>query len=510
MLSAPFAYALVFAAFVVIFPLKLKLPEMPAKVAARVSGALEIILMCLFAASFLPIVFSGGAIWLDEAFSLDEIKRPWGEMIRLIAHDVHPPLYFIILKSVSRIFGSGIAVMRMATALPVILTAVVASRFLKREFSGNAAKFLLISLAIPKGVLNYGTQIRMYGWGLFFITMTAVSAHGFFKRGAPRRFAVLLLCAVAAAYTHNFAAGIGYALMFVYAVRRRRDKIKPLLLLALCGVLLYSPWIPALVGQFGAVAGETTKEPFTSTDVLKCVYTVFSTGNVFADLMTAIIFPALLTRFFIRKNKTENDWFVFGGLCCVFLTALFGSVVSVAVCPVFVHRYLFPSCGLVWLFFAAECGAIANKRVVAFLYVVTAALALTSFTGSVSKTRQDNRGFAAFHNHMTELVREGDIFYVIEGKSEHMTGIAAFLFPDNTVVRDSRHPNRAFENVFGDRIAEYSPVIFGENTVWIIDTTRKHDALPFGLKTESHGAFGWRFYKFNLHKSSSAASAPRR
>ena len=39
------------------------------------------------------------AIWVDEAFSLELIKHPFVELVKLDAADVHPPLYYLIYKA---------------------------------------------------------------------------------------------------------------------------------------------------------------------------------------------------------------------------------------------------------------------------------------------------------------------------------------------------------------------------------------------------------------------------
>ena len=38
-------------------------------------------------------------LWVDEAFSIRMLEHSYGEMIALTAKDVHPPLYYIILKA---------------------------------------------------------------------------------------------------------------------------------------------------------------------------------------------------------------------------------------------------------------------------------------------------------------------------------------------------------------------------------------------------------------------------
>ena len=37
-------------------------------------------------------------IWYDELFSMEFAKRPISELISLTARDVHPPMYYIVLR----------------------------------------------------------------------------------------------------------------------------------------------------------------------------------------------------------------------------------------------------------------------------------------------------------------------------------------------------------------------------------------------------------------------------
>src|SRR3989338_4902362 len=45
------------------------------------------------------------ALWHDEAFSALYIRYPWGEMMHRIGLDVHPPLYYWVLRVWS--YGAG-------------------------------------------------------------------------------------------------------------------------------------------------------------------------------------------------------------------------------------------------------------------------------------------------------------------------------------------------------------------------------------------------------------------
>ena len=37
-------------------------------------------------------------IWYDELFTMGLINQPFGKLISITARDVHPPLYFLIVK----------------------------------------------------------------------------------------------------------------------------------------------------------------------------------------------------------------------------------------------------------------------------------------------------------------------------------------------------------------------------------------------------------------------------
>lgn len=59
--------------------------------------------ICLFII-YLQTAFNN-CIWLDEAFSMSMIKQSFWEMICNTAIDVHPPLYYIILKMIISVFN---------------------------------------------------------------------------------------------------------------------------------------------------------------------------------------------------------------------------------------------------------------------------------------------------------------------------------------------------------------------------------------------------------------------
>ena len=68
--------------------------------------------MTIFAAQFI----TSDNFWLDEFFSIEMVGRSWAEIPAATAGDVHPPLYYYILK----LFVSVLAAPMRSTALPAL------------------------------------------------------------------------------------------------------------------------------------------------------------------------------------------------------------------------------------------------------------------------------------------------------------------------------------------------------------------------------------------------------
>lgn len=49
------------------------------------------------------------------------MKYDFKEMIREIGQDVHPPLYFVLLKLIVTLFGQHIEIMKIMSVIPTII-----------------------------------------------------------------------------------------------------------------------------------------------------------------------------------------------------------------------------------------------------------------------------------------------------------------------------------------------------------------------------------------------------
>ena len=334
-------------------------------------------------------------IWYDELFTMGFIGEPVERLLELAAKDVHPPLYYLIVKAfvdTVHLFASSIdpvVIAKTVSVLPYLcLLAYAAWLVRKRDGWLCAGLFAFCLLSMPQ-MSNYTTEIRMYGWALFFLTAAFLHVREILITRRAVHWAAFFVYGICAAYCHYFAAVSVVFLYLVLAVlllwekakNERQEKadshpagktswlktLKPCFWCAGLSVLSYLPWLPAALDQVSAVREDYWILPLTLSCFGGCVKFVLkpSTGwqvpdYVIAVLLFVCLFVYLIRAFFCRK-KAREEWekavYASCGIWVLAGTALFGIAVSFLMRPVFVYRYMLPALGGFWFcfaYFAAE------------------------------------------------------------------------------------------------------------------------------------------------------------
>src|SRR5258708_21834916 len=89
------------------------------------------------------------SLWHDEAFSALLIKYPWKEMFYRIGLDVHPPLYYVLLRFWADVFGHSLFSLRGFSLFFGVATVYATYLFVKAAFKKESialAASLLITL----------------------------------------------------------------------------------------------------------------------------------------------------------------------------------------------------------------------------------------------------------------------------------------------------------------------------------------------------------------------------
>ena len=335
-------------------------------------------------------------IWQDEVFTLKLIRHPVGELVALTAVDVHPPLYYLIVKAfVTALPGvPAIPLAKLVSLLPYLLLwlgAGVAGWRRSGPVRLGAGVFALCLGGMPK-LLDYGTEIRMYSWGLFFVTGGLLAAWYTARTGKVRGWVGLVIFGLLAAYTHYFACvavAVAYLALLVWQlVRRDRRGLVRWGIAAAVTVAAYLPWLFVLLAQLRTVQGNYWIEPITLQSVQGYGTFLFGSGSLWVAV-------ALVTVLWLTTCPRGADGLCVGAaLLCPFWTIAVGLVASAVVRPVFVARYLVPELGCLWLGVAAALALLPRQRI----KVVVLAVLLATAWG-------DTRAFVADQQYQASETR---------------------------------------------------------------------------------------------------------
>lgn len=349
-------------------------------------------------------------IWYDELFTVGMAEHSYGELVRFTAADVHPPLYYCIVKFIVDLCklivprAGAVVPAKIVSVLPYVILLLYAVTFMRKRFGlFVGGMFLFCVMAMPQ-LPAYTVEVRMYGWAMLFVT--AAFLHGYAltenyvnlnttptdqevewqKRMRCLHGAAFTGYGLAAAYTQYFAC-VAVVMIYLWLLLgfwfRDRRRIREWLLYVAVSVVCYVPWLFALAGQLSAVSENYWILPLTWRSLGGCVK--FLMKPAFADdrvntVLAVVLFVSYVgiwcrwmlklyhNRRECKKNGENGDGqatfqrtnadgteerfrLATAGIGVLAGLVVFGFAASFLIRPIFVYRYMIPAAGCFWLGF---------------------------------------------------------------------------------------------------------------------------------------------------------------
>jgi uncharacterized membrane protein len=188
--------------------------------------------------------------WADEITTLliTDPALTFAQFWHLVASDVHPPLYYLLLRFCSAVFGQSDFAARLPSAMFGILTVATAACAKSLPEPGRLA--LTALLAVSPGAIEYAQEARSYSLLLLFCTFVTTSCLSFVStsincRSATRAILSLAVSGILASYTHYFgfllAVAAGAVAVWTGCGGQRHAQRASLALAAI--VASFIPWI---------------------------------------------------------------------------------------------------------------------------------------------------------------------------------------------------------------------------------------------------------------------------
>jgi len=339
------------------------------------------------------------SLWGDEAFSAVLAQRSFWPMIKIVAKDTSPPLFYIISWLWFKIFGHSEITIRSLSLLFYLGTAFVVYLIGKELFNKRAGLLAAALTFFNPFLFLFAFEGRMYFCLLFFVTLSFYFLIRKSKLGH-------ILSATAALYSHHFAffavpVQLLWQLFDEKAFRNRKkffEIIKPYLIIG----LLYLPWLYPLYLQTTLVStGFWLGKPKLKD--LAGTFTNFLRSHPILVLITLTI------RRWSKKDFSKNLLL----LLWIIFPPVITFLISQTKLSIFYERYLLYCIPPIMLLLASRMRKIS-------LPITLIILAIYTFTSYHYFTHPFKRPFRQFAAWIKENVSENTLIVNYAGGAHHL------------------------------------------------------------------------------------------
>lgn len=307
------------------------------------------------------------SIWFDEAFGAYLIRFNFWEIAQYTASDVHPPLYYWLLKIWSLLFGHSEFALRSMSVLFMGIAAFFGFALVRRLFTRKAAWLSLIFIIVAPMLIRYSQEMRMYAlvsaiaMAATYVLVVATES----KRKLP--WVIYGLLVGLGMWTHYFSALVWLAhwAWRAYTLRDKGKKFvkaffsKEWIRAHIVAVGFFLPWIPVLVYQYADVQVNGFWIPPISPMTVPNFFTnvlYYQDQDTVSPWMTAVLLVmvvaliALAIHVYRTLSSSKRTWYMLIVALAFAPIALLLIMSLPPVRPVFIDRYLVSACVGISLF----------------------------------------------------------------------------------------------------------------------------------------------------------------
>ena len=261
---------------------------------------------------FLCIANLNQSIWFDESYGAYLVRFKFSDIVRFTGVDVHPPLYYFLLKTWAHFFGFNIFSMRMLSTILGAGAILFAFKWLKYKYGAKVAFIGSLALATAPFIVRYGQEMRMYTLVLFIFFAATYFLQVAIDTKKKLYWIIYAVLVAAGMWTHYFMALAWCAqLVYILSIYKLDFFKKKLFLVYILAVLLFAPWMPYVFSQFNSVQQgfwipEVSIQSLTSAWT---EYTIYSSGNSASNWATILVLVhAVIYAYIVAKSFRKQRY----------------------------------------------------------------------------------------------------------------------------------------------------------------------------------------------------------
>lgn len=410
-------------------------------------------------AIFVVILYSFSySIWFDETFTLGIIQHSYSELIYLTGCDVHPPMYYILLKGFADGIGSLLSDVpviycaRFFSSIPYIVLLIL--QLIRRKKSGEklSLNIMLLMFCMPN-IMDYGIEVRMYSLALVLVLVAYMLGYRIYYEDDNRwtNWIALAIVSLLSIYTHYYCGICIIAIYFLLFFKKLKTKEVAKCLISGCILVIgYVPWLKVLFSTLASVSDRTWPETVSFKTVFESIW--FWVGYYGAIIVVVPIVLWGITAF--RKSKKENAYVLMGVLLPMILMGI-GELVSAFYTPVWQKRYMVIALGCMWFAVAQYAKELTFQKNKIRIIPLMAAIGLINIFIFARHEQSDKMAAAAV------------------AKEVLMRNSETIIVTDDTEIAYSVATAMNRNCIFSGQIGAYLESIYSENLQVLPDATEE-------------------------------------
>lgn len=340
----------------------------------------------------------------DESFSLSIIDSGYDKVLQVTSTDVHPPLYYFILKSiVDTLCGlcphiTTMQAAKIASTLPCIILLLLCLTWVRKHWGNCAAGLGAISICCAPLLLEYAVTVRMYSWLCLFIICCYIQAWRVMRKNTIANWLLFAAFGLMSVYTHYWGGvtvSVIYLYTLIWSIRRGKRTFLKWVLAAVLSVLGYLPWLPTWLAQ--------CHDAIQNGNTLRLIWAYISNIMMYAQDNTLLLLAVVVCVIYSYRaadfRSSAQTKYAYLGVG-VFALTLALSIMAVYLCRILLYyRFFIPALMCLWLGISIMVSRHQHHRLrvmVAAIIVSTCIGSLISFANREYKEAKATEQFISF------------------------------------------------------------------------------------------------------------------
>lgn len=437
---------------------------------------------------FISITAFHSNIWFDEAYSVGMSERTIGEIWNIGGHDVHPVLYYWMLRIVSLIakawgiteVAGKIIVYRIFSVIPIAILGALGYTHIKKDFGEKTGMIFSFLVFFLSESALYANEIRMYSWAILTVTILAIYAYRLrlLENCNRKNWLIFFLASITSIFLHYYglmAAGIINIILLIYLIKNKRGKdIVAIWVFGAIQLISYIPWFICLAKQLKHVS-KGFWITFTFPDSLYEIVGGQFIGNLTCKkeifILTMILYIYLAIKLFRQKESKKPVVLALG----IYLAVIIAAIVMTKFLhtPILYYRYLFVITGLIIFVISYILSQEKNNKII---WTICAGICIIATMNNVKMIKD---GYSNInlkqYEYLKQNIQKGDV--VVYKEIDPGSTIAVYFTENKQYFYNSEDWNveEAYK-AFGNHVktcinSDFTKELQGR--IWIIDKTDK-------------------------------------